>query len=80
MNILIKLLILIYVIIAIWSYGLSFSYWQTMYPTAAKNDYFTDMLFSIVSGIIWPIILCIDFLDGEPIGITKLFKKKLKFW
>lgn len=76
-TILIVVLVIIYVAIAIYTYGLSFSYWQNIFPNIAAEQYYGDMLFSILSGIIWPIVLLVCLLNG--VNIIEELKRKPKY-
>jgi len=65
-----------YLIVAVLSYGLIFNFWQKAYPNTAKEDYYKDMVFSVVSGLFWPILLILLWRDS----IIKNIRPEFKFY
>jgi len=71
-------MIIIYIIIAVYVYGLNFSYWQNFSPITAEEDYYGDRSSAILLGLVWPFTL-ISCLLGSP-SLKDLFMRKPKFW
>jgi len=70
---------IIYIIIAVYVYGLCFSYYQNYYPPTAKEDYWQDMKITMFLGIVWPFSLLSRFVCFRP-SLKDLFIRKPKFW
>lgn len=70
---------LLYLIMAIIVYGTNFAYWQsTSYKVLAKRYYKTDIIISIIFGILWFITILDKQIRND---LIKSFKKNgLKFY
>jgi len=72
----------LYIVGAVLVYGIEFAYWQRIYPYFAENDYWVDMIRSIIFGIIWPAEVIIDIVINDPNDnvITNFKTTGIKFW
>ncbi len=53
-------------------YGISFAYWQKEFPFLAKEQYYSDMRFSIVMGIFGPLSLI-----GQAVFLSSKYGRSL---
>ena len=76
----IYLLIILYIIGGVLTYGLNFAYMQKEFPTLAKEHKNKDRIESIILGLLWPIgLFAIILMIIESDKFKEVFKHGLKF-
>lgn len=59
-----KIILIIWIICGILTYGIHFGYFQRKYPELAEKNYKKDMGDAILFGLTGPIGLCVSFLES----------------